>query len=294
MFQISRPLVAAVDIDEGSHETLRQAHDLARSYNVELHVCHVLPEIFAVRPLFPHLHLEDALNLAEFEAAVRGALLERIRMATGREATQVSVAIEQGTVHARILRIAEQVDAGAIVVGGKMDENRQPTLGETAGPVVRYAHCPVLVARPSPEVTVLAATDFSDSSLPAVEAGATEARRRRADLTIIHSVDLLSLMVPGSDAVSPGILRVDLSDQMMNAGRKRLDEAVHQFEAKGGGLLRSGAPASAILSAAKELPAQLLVIGTHGRTGLRRLALGNVAEAVVRQAPCSILVVRLT
>ena len=60
----------------------------------------------------------------------------------------------------------------------------------------------VLVARPSSEGTVLAATDFSDSSLPAVEAGAAEARSRQAELTIIHAVDLLSLMVPGSDAVS--------------------------------------------------------------------------------------------
>jgi universal stress protein A len=48
-----------------------------------------------------------------------------------------------------------------------------------------------------------------------------------------------------------------------------------------------------ILSAASELPAQLLVVGTHGRTGLSRIALGSVAEAVVRAAPRSVLTVRL-
>jgi len=294
MFQINRPILAGVSLDKGAHEVLRQAHDLARSYNVELHACHVLPEIFAVRPLFPHFHLNDALKLAELEAAVRSALLERLRVETGRESTQVTIVIEQGTVHAEILRAAERIGAGAIVVGGKVDERGLPGLGEAAGPIVRYAHCPVLVARPSPEGKVLAATDFSDSSLPALEAGAAEARSRGTDLTILHAVDLLPLMVTYAEAISPSVLPADLGEEMMKGRQQRLDECVHQFEAKGGGLLRSGKAAPAILRAATELPAQLLVIGTHGRTGLRRLALGNVAEAVVGRAPCSVLVVRLT
>jgi len=293
MFQINGPVVAAVDLDDRSHEILCQANDLARFYEVELHVCHVLPEIFAVRPLFPQLHLDDALKLAELEAAVRSTLLDRIRM-TGREPNQVVIAIELGTVHAGILRAAERIDAGMIVVGGKVDEQGRPILGEVVEPVVRYAHCPVLVARPSSGGNVLAATDFSDASLPAVEAGAAEASRRQADLTIIHSVDLFPLTMPLAGGIYPAVLPVDLSDQIVKIGQKRLDECVCQFDAKGGGLLRSGPPAAATLSAAAELPAQLLVIGTHGRTGLRRLVMGNVAEAVVRQAPCSILVVRLT
>ena len=81
---------------------------------------------------------------------------------------------------------------------------------------------------------------------------------------------------------------------MRKIWQQRLDECVHRFEAKGGGLLREGPAAPAILNAAAELPAQLLVVGTHGRTGLKRLiALGSVAEAVVRAAPCSVLIVRL-
>jgi len=70
-------------------------------------------------------------------------------------------------------------------------------------------------------------------------------------------------------------------------------ERVHQYNAKGGGLLGDGPAAQVILSAASELPAQLLVVGTHGRTGLSRIALGSVANAVVRAAPCSVLTVQL-
>jgi nucleotide-binding universal stress UspA family protein len=292
MFQVKGPILAAMDFDKGSDELLRQADALARSYNVKLSVCHVLPEIFAVRPLFPQLHLDDALKLSELEAAVRDALLERIRTVTAREPPQMEIEMEQGTVHAGILRAAENIGAGAVVVGGKVDHRGLRILGSAAEHVVRYANCPVLVARPSPAGKVLAATDFSDPALPAVEAGAAEARHRKADLTIIHATDLLPVLSPFYEEFY-GLPPMDLRDQMRNLWQQRLDDCVNYYQAKGGGLLRDGPAAPAILSAASELPAQLLVVGTHGRTGLSRIALGSVAETVVRAAPCSVFIVRL-
>jgi nucleotide-binding universal stress UspA family protein len=295
MFEIKGPILAAMDLDKGSEELLRQADALAHSYKVKLSVCHVLPEIFAVQPLFPQLHLGDALKLYDLEAAVRDALLKRIRTVTGREPPQIEIEIEQGTVHAGILRAADNIGAGAVVIGGKVDHKGLHILGSSAEHVVRYAKCPVLVARSSPAGKVLAATDFSDPALPAIEAGATEARRRKADLTIIHAIDLLEMTSPSyGDFYTYSMPPMDLSNQMRKIWEQRLEECVQRFKAKGGGLLRDGPAAQAILSAASELPAQLLVVGTHGRTGLSRLiALGSVAEAVVRAAPCSVLAVRL-
>jgi universal stress protein A len=293
MFKLNGPVLVAIDLDKGSDELLRQADALARSYKVKLSACHVLPEIFAVRPLFPQLHLDDALKLYDLEASVRDALLKRIRAVTSREPPKIEIEIGQGTVHAGILRAAENIGAGAVVVGGKVDHTGRHILGSAAGHIVRYANCPVLVARPSPTGKVLAATDFSDLALPAVEAGAAEARHRKADLTIIHAVDLLPVISPfyGDFYNGPSM---EFSDKMRMIWQQRLDESVHQFRAKGGGLLRDGLAASVILNAASELPAQLLVVGTHGRTGLSRMiALGSVAEAVVRAAPCSVLVIRL-
>ena len=291
MFKIKGPILAAMDLDTGSDDILLQAAALARSYRVKLSVCHVLPEIFAVRPMFPQLHLDDALKSSELETAIHDALLERIRAVTTRESSQTGIEIEQGTVHAGILRAAERIGAGAVVVGGKVDHRGLHILGNAAEHVVRYAHCPVLVARPSPEGKVLAATDFSDPALPAVEAGAAEARRRKADLTILHAIDLLPVMSPYYGEFL-GMPPMDLGDRMRKLWQARLDECVRHFKAKGGGLLRDGPAAAAILSAASELPAQLVVVGSHGRTGLSRVALGSVAEAVVRAAPCSVLTVR--
>jgi nucleotide-binding universal stress UspA family protein len=293
MLKIKGPILAAMDLDNGSDELLRQADALAHSCNAKLSVCHVLPEIFSVRPLFPHLHIDDALELSGLEAAVRDALLVRIREVTGREFSQTGIEIEQGTVHAGILRAAERVGAGIVVVGGKVDQKGLRILGNAAEHVVRYARCPVLVARPSPAGKVLVATDFSDPALPAVEAAAAEARRRKADLTILHVIDLLpmtSTFYGDFLAVPP----MDLGDRMREIWQQRLDKCVVRFKAKGGGLLRSGPAASTILSAASELPAELLVVSTHGRTGLSRVALGSVAEAVVRLAPCSVLTIRLS
>ena len=56
--------------------------------------------------------------------------------------------------------------------------------------------------------------------------------------------------------------------------------------------LRAGQPAEAIVEFARVMQAELLVIATQGRTGLARVMMGSVAEQVVRQAPCAVLVVR--
>jgi nucleotide-binding universal stress UspA family protein len=294
MFKIKGPILAAMDLGEGSDEVLRQADALARSHKVKLFVCHVLPEIFAVRPLFPQLNLGDAMEFSNLEASVRDALMKRIRKVTDRKPPQIEIGMEQGTVHAGILRSAETIGAGAVVIGGKRDQAGRHLLGGSAEHVVRHAHCPVLVARRSPAGKILAATDFSDPALPAVEAGATEARSRKAELAIIHVHDLLPAMPPFYGSFDGyGAPPMDLIDRMRAIGQEQLDACVHRFKAKAGGLYREGPAPPAILDAASELPAQLIVVGTQGRTGLSRIALGSVAEAVVRAAPCSVLVVRL-
>jgi nucleotide-binding universal stress UspA family protein len=239
------------------------------------------------------LHLEDALNQAELEASVRTALLKRVNKIRPGGARRVDVIIEQGTAHAGILRAAERIGAGLIVVGGKADAEGVVVLGGTEEHVARYADCPVLVARPSPRGKVLAATDFSDPALPAIEAAASEARRRKTDLVIIHVMEPLSLVLSSGDGMVMDALPIDMTQQLTAVSKERLDKSVRRFKAKGGGLLRQGLAAQEILSAASRLRAQLVVVGTHGRTGLSRVALGSVAEAVVRKAACSTLVVRL-
>jgi nucleotide-binding universal stress UspA family protein len=293
MFKIAGPILAAVALDDGSDYVLREADAFARFYKVELHICHVLPELYTVRPLFPQLHLDDALNQAELEASVRAALLKRFQKLRPVGRRRVDVIIELGTAHAGILRAAEKIGAGLIVAGGKADPEGPAILGGTAEHVTRYAACPVLVARPSPGGKILAATDFSDPALPAIEAAASEARRRKTDLAIIHVMEPLPPVLFSGEGMVMDALPIDVAEQLAAASQERLDKIVRRFKARDGGLLRQGLAAHEILNAASRLPAQLLVVGTHGRTGLTRFALGSVAEGVVRSATCSTLVVRL-
>ncbi len=293
MFQIKGPVLAAMVFDEVSQEVLRQADALASFYKTDMYICHVLPEICAVRPLFPYLHMDDALNAADLEASVRKTLRRNIHEVTSREPAKDSIVIEQGTAHSGILRAAEHAGAGMIVIGGKNKQDGTAIWGGIAERVTRHADCPVLVVKPTASAKVLAATDFSNPSLPAVTAAAAEAQRLHTDLAIVHAMDVLPIMLPAGEGVEYPVFPKDVDSYIRVASQRELDECVRRFNAKGGGFLRTGPAAQAILNTAAELPAQLIVLGTHGRTGLGRIALGSVAESVLRAAPCSVLVVRM-
>jgi nucleotide-binding universal stress UspA family protein len=83
-------------------------------------------------------------------------------------------------------------------------------------------------------------------------------------------------------------------DDLLVAGQSRLREALTRYGIDGEAIVKAGAAAQTIVDLAASAPAELVVVGTHGRTGLSRLTLGSTAEAVTRAAPCSVLVVRLT
>jgi len=288
MFRTTGPVFAAVRLDESADEVLRQAVEIARHYGVKLYVCHVLPDVGAVRPLFPQLQMEDALRTTDFEAGVYRALSERVAAFTPPRGKECELKIEYGTEHAAIIDAAEQVGAGMIVVGHGSEKHR---LGGISERVVRHAHCPVLVARPPEKGGGLAATDFSDPSTPAVDAAASEAGRRGRELRVVHAFDILRYGMV-TDPTMPGLLPLDFSAEIEEALRGHLDECVRRVGAAEGLLVR-GAADRAVVETAEKLEADLVVVATRGRTGLAHLALGSVAEAVVRGAACSVLVVRM-
>jgi nucleotide-binding universal stress UspA family protein len=278
------PVLVATDLSEGADEAVRQADALARHVGGPLRVCHVLPEMLHVRMLFPQLHQQDADDLQTLERMAAGLVAARIEDVTGRSAADYAVEVDAGTPHSGILRAAEKTGAGVLVVGP----------GRVAERVARSASCHVLVARPSPSGKVLGATDFSDPSFPAVEAAVMEASRRDRPLCLVHSVDLrpiewnaLPMAFPAASVPRQAVdaLRADVL--------RRLEACLERFGAEGERLVVGAPAAPEIVQAARELPAELVVVGTRGRTGLSRLTLGSVAEAVLSSAPCSVLVVRL-
>jgi nucleotide-binding universal stress UspA family protein len=138
---------------------------------------------------------------------------------------------------------------------------------------------------------IMHATDFSPASRAAFAKAVELAKRDRAPLTITHVI-LPPLMMMGDGYISPTTW-----DQISRANRKmwqkKLDALVARAKSAGvraRGVLLEGQPSDQILRAAKG--AGLLVMGTHGRTGVARFILGSVASRVVAGARCPVVTVR--
>ncbi len=139
--------------------------------------------------------------------------------------------------------------------------------------------------------SILVPIDFSDCSKKALQYAIPFARQHEASLTLLY-------VVPRPNYVGgeyTGLDYAQLEADQSASEAERL-EALAGAEVRGQvpakSLIRTGFPVVEILEAAKALPADLIVISTHGRTGLKHVFLGSVAEAVVRRAPCPVLVVR--
>jgi nucleotide-binding universal stress UspA family protein len=139
---------------------------------------------------------------------------------------------------------------------------------------------------------ILHATDFSRASTPALKWAISLAKANRARLTVLHVMAPPALALPGEGYVSPAVYD-SLERSARAAGQKRLKKVAARAKAAGvraGVLLLEGVPHELIARAARK--ADLLVIGTHGRSGLAKLFLGSVASRVVTSASCPVLTVR--
>lgn len=290
-------ILAATDSSEASWDAVRAAIRMAADSKAELAVAHVVPGRLE-SPLTSRRGAEfDASPLLELEQRVRTQLSARIEELAGGQ--DVTLFIEAGEPYAEIIRRAEAFNADLVVLGSHGHSAlERALLGSVAERVVRYAHGPVLVHRKCRgQGTVIAATDLSDPSLPAVRVGASQARERGAQLVLLHVVDV---SMEAYAAAAGGLLGAigalppaGLQEERRQALTETLKTALERENVPGEVLVLEGSPALTIVRAAEEANAELVVVGTHGRTGLARIALGSVAERVIGGAPCPVLAVRL-
>jgi nucleotide-binding universal stress UspA family protein len=137
---------------------------------------------------------------------------------------------------------------------------------------------------------ILVPIDFSACSTKALQYALPLAKEHQAAITLLYVV------APAYSAAEyGGIDYAQLDASMKDGGEKELaklalDEV--RGEVSTNTLVRVGSPALEIVEMARSLAADLIVISTHGRTGLKHAVLGSVAEHVVQRAPCPVLVVR--
>jgi len=133
--------------------------------------------------------------------------------------------------------------------------------------------------------TILHPTDFSDRSALALPVASALARDYGARLVVLH------VAAPPAVAYTEGVFVPEDHEAALAEARRQLEllqapgvAAERRFE--------EGDPVAGILRVAEEIHSDLIVMGTHGRTGLGRLFMGSVAEQVLRKAPCPVLTLK--
>ena len=141
--------------------------------------------------------------------------------------------------------------------------------------------------------TILVASDLNEASKHAVAAAARLAREQEASLHVVTVV--LDPMTQPWAAEAYGIDLADMVDDMRRRASQALRSVIDEIKpplAHVHSQVLVGTPATEIVRYAREQGVDLIVVGTHGRGPIRRAFLGSVAERVLREAPCPVLVVR--
>lgn len=141
---------------------------------------------------------------------------------------------------------------------------------------------------------ILIPVDFSVDSLNALRYGGEFAKPFAAEICLLYVIEPIYYATPADMYVATSDATT-LLDEQRRIGVEQLQRLTDELKEKGfrsRGLVETGAPAHVIVQAAIDHHVDLIVMGTHGRTGLAHMLMGSVAEKVVRTAKCPVLTVR--
>ncbi len=281
-------IVAAVDFRSESKAALARAQYLATQFSAKLHLVHGVPkrsfamshDLSALPGSWRAAEESAAKDMAELAAALRAEGIELT--------TQVS---DLDPVHA-VLAAAEEHGADAIVMGTHGYTGlKHAILGSVAEGVLRQAACPVITVREdeanaaAPIRRIVAGTDLSTNSEPAVTWAFQLASHLGADIELVHVFSFQADAFPHTE---------EWDREVADKERAQVERVQAQCDAHRGDrpaeirVLTGDSPAALIARRAADWEADLLVLGTHGYTGLRSAILGRVAQEALHRASCSV------
>jgi len=283
-------LCAGTNFSPEAELAVRSAATIARATGAPLDLIHVVHR--------PHLYERVLQRHAGSDDELTARAAEHLRQWTaGLNLPGVTLghSVRVGTPFGELIAGCHELGGGLLVIGTrKRSSLTDLLLGSTAERVLRKANMPVLLARrtlPEQPTCILAPTDFSEASRPALEEALALARRWSARLVLLHVIEpIVQAYAWATDLAGGEIYVIEPA------------ELQPEWDALIGGLNLTGVRweqqtikgevATTVAAAARSLAADLIVIGTHGRTGLTHALLGSVAEGVARAADTSVLTVR--
>jgi nucleotide-binding universal stress UspA family protein len=286
----------ATDLSPASEPAWHEARRLGRLLGAEVVLLHVVapPPILPVEAYIPPQVYEDLLASARRDAEQRfDALLGSI----AGSGLKVRIRLEDGRPAQRILEVATQEAADLLVVGthGRQGLERF-VLGSVADRMVRQATCPVLTVRSAPgggaggEIRrICYATDFSPTARAAWPWVVALAGATGAQVDLVHVT-----FQPVADRHMSAETIGRMADLLREQGRVEAERFLEKSTLARERVqvhLPQGAPGEQIIHRAREQAADLVVMGTHGWSGVARWMLGSVAHHVIQAAPCPVLTV---
>jgi nucleotide-binding universal stress UspA family protein len=276
-----RTVLVPTDLSEGSSAALDRGLALPLGARSRIDLVHVLSDV-------------PAKARTKVEAAARQALEREVERARSlRPELEVTSRLLRGLTYVEIIRRARSLDAELVVIGrhGRWPV-RDVFIGSTAARVVRTGETPVLVVRGAATVPYrrpLVATDLGDTLRQLAEL-ALRIVGRSTTVNVVHAVH-----IPFEGFMAPtGAAREKLRRPAEEEARIKLARLLSAYRdhARWRPRVRTGDPRSILVGEAIRCRADVIVLGTHGRSGLSHALLGSVAEWTLANAPCDVLVAR--
>jgi nucleotide-binding universal stress UspA family protein len=279
-----RKILVAVDGSESSLHALRESFKLASNEKSWITVVSVIPsfegdlELVGVPDIRRALRqpFEKALGVAKEIANAERALIKAIG--------------EEGEPYERIVDLADAENCDLIIMGRKGTRHLEKSLmGSVTARVIGHSQRDVLVVPDGSRMgweTILIATDGSRYSRIAAERAIDFAKSYGGELRVVSVVDV----PPEFYAEAPNAV-----DEMISKAKGYVKDIRLQAETEGiktESFVGEGEAYQIITDLAKKEDVNVIIMSSHGRTGLKRLLMGSVAEKVIGHAPCPVLVVR--
>ncbi len=295
-----KKILFPTDFSRCANQALAHALDLAKKYHAELHMFHGIV-LHAEDPHNPLHHIPDVAEIHKTLKDTATEQMDSIIRSYHAEDFDIVKVQDRGIAAAPvILEYAKDNDIDLIVMGTHGRRGLEHLfLGSVAEEVIRTASCPVMTVReqkeaiPVEDITdILVPVDFSEHSKIAVTHALEVAAAYKAKLQLLHVVEesvhpafyasgktSVFELVPNIKAKSEEAL-----DKLMQETKgPKVEHESHVIE---------GRAARDIVKFAESHDSNLIVISTHGLTGIQHLLVGSVTEKVVRIAPCPVLTVK--
>lgn len=268
-------LLLSTDGSEFSEGAVREAINLAKTCASRLFALSVVetnPEYETLAP-----------QLVEKEIEKARAYLEAVRERAAKENVNCEIVIHQGEDSYRyIVDEAAKRHAEMIIMGRRGRTGlKRLMMGSVTAKVIGHAPCNVLVVPRAAKIElkkILVATDGSRYSDAAAMEAIGIAKRCGAKLTVI--------------SVVPSELIAEKEQKAAECNIKNIKDLAEKEGISVEGLIAEGKPYEAIVNTATEKNIDLIVVGSHGRTGFEKLLMGSVTERVIGLSPCAVLVVK--